>query len=352
MAVAKEKDDDELKFDGSEDGTLIETEEKKEEKTKVEVVVADDTPEEDRRVLQARERKKSKKEDEEGELPALPEKEDDLDAEIAEYGKRSQTRIKQLYGKFHDERRAKEAALRSSEEAVRYAERVVQENKKLNDTLTKGETYLLEQVKKKSEMAVNEAKRKYKEAYESGDAEAITKAMEEMSSAIAEKREVESFKPRDALQSEKKPVQGVEDVGAESDRRAAVRTPAPDPKAVSWANENKWFGTEEDMTAYAYGLHQKLVLRQGVDPRSDDYYEKINSEMRKRFPEKFEERKSSAEGERPRSSAPSKTVVAGVTRAPSSKKVTLTATQAAIARRLGVPLELYAEQVLKESGNA
>lgn len=351
---AKDQDQDQddlqndLDLDIDHGGTPVDTEKKKEDAPKVEVEVIDDLPDEDRRVLESRKRKLKDKEDDE--LPPLPDKEDELDKEIAEYGKRSQTRIKQLYGRFHDERRAKEAALRSHEEAMRYAERVVDENKKYRDTLARGEQYLVEKVKKNAEMALDAAKRKYKEAFDLGDAEAIAKATEEMSVAIAEKREAESFKSRDALQPEKKSVQdeqGKEAVSDQPQRRAQ----APDPRAVSWAEQNKWFGQDEEMTAFAYGLHQKLVLRENVDPRSEEYYERINKEIRRRFPEKFET--SSSEGERPRKqSAPSRTVVAGVSRAPASKKVTLTATQAALAKRLGVPLELYAEQVLKESGNA
>lgn len=353
-----ESKDDDLNFDGSEGTEVLDPEGKKTPdrplKEKIEVEIADDTPEEDKRVLEARKRKDKKLDPEEADLGPLPDKEDDLDKEIAEYGKRSQKRIKQLYSRFHDERRAKDQAQRSHEEAVRFAEKVYAENKKLAETISKGETFLVEKIKEKAALSLEAAKKKYKEAFDAGDGEAIAKATEEMSAAVAEKREAESFKPREPLQPEKKGVQ--DDRSTESDASARrteqqQRQTPPDPKAVTWANDNKWFGTDEEMTAYAYGLHQKLVLRENFDPRSDEYYERINKEVRKRFPEKFE-KPAPAEGERPRSPAPSKTVVAGVTRAPASKKVTLTATQAALAKRLGVPLELYAEQVLKESGNA
>lgn len=314
----------------------------------LQIEVVDDTPEEDKRVLEARQRRDGKKDDGDVELPPLPGNKDDLEKEIAEFGKRSQKRIRQLYERYHDERRVAEEAQRSREEAIRYAERVMQDNNNLKKTLSQGETYLIEQVKQKSKLAVEAAKKQYKEAFESGDPEKIATATEAMSSAVAEQREVERFKPRETLQPEKTGVQdGQQQPG--SDRRESVQRIAPDPRAVSWAEKNKWFGTDQQMTAFAYGLHQDLVANQGVDPRSDDYYAKIDREIRKRFPEKFE----ASQGSEPqaRQNAP-RTVVAGVTRAPNSRKVTLTQTQAALAKRLGVPLEVYAQEVLKESGNA
>jgi hypothetical protein len=106
-----------------------------------------------------------------------------------------------------------------------------------------------------------------------------------------------------------------------------------DEKAESWAANNKWFGQDREMTALAYGIHEKLVS-DGVDPRSDQYYAQIDATMRQRFPDKF------------KSNRPA-TVVASASRSTPSKKVTLTATQVAIAKRLGVPLEQYAKQVAK-----
>ena len=107
-----------------------------------------------------------------------------------------------------------------------------------------------------------------------------------------------------------------------------------DPKAEDWASRNPWFGKDEEMTSLAYGLHQKLV-NSGVDPTSDEYYQSIDSSMRQRFPEKFD---------RPKKASP----VAPAGRTTAAKKVTLTASQVAIAKRLGVPLEVYAKHAAKE----
>lgn len=320
-----------------------------EEKPNIQVEVVDDMPEEDRRVLEARKRRQDKA-DHDVELAPLPGNKDDLEKEIAEYGKRSQKRIRQLYDRFHDERRVAEEAQRAREEAIRFAETIRNENQKLKETLSQGEKYLIEQVKKKAELALDAAKKQYKEAFESGDPEKIASATEAMSQAVAEKREADAFKSREALQPEKKDVQGDREQSGTDHRASQQQRPqAPDPRAVQWAEKNKWFGSDKTMTAYAYGLHQQLVVDEGVDPRSDEYYSRIDREIRKRFPEKFE---ASQESRTETRSAPQRTVVAGVTRTPSSKKVTLTATQAALAKRLGVPLEVYAQEVLKESGNA
>jgi hypothetical protein len=123
-------------------------------------------------------------------------------------------------------------------------------------------------------------------------------------------------------------------------------TPAPsvDDKAVRWQQDNSWFGSDDEMTSFALGLHQKLV-KQGVDPKSDDYYEKINSRMRQVFPEEFSFDEPEQVEEKPRKKA---NVVAPATRSTAPKKIVLTQTQVAIAKRLGVPLELYAQKVAEE----
>ena len=100
------------------------------------------------------------------------------------------------------------------------------------------------------------------------------------------------------------------------------------------------------MTSFALGLHQKLV-KQGVNPQSDDYYEKINSRMRELFPNEFDE---GIEDEPETPKRKSSNVVAPATRSTAPKKVRLTQTQVTLANRLGVPLELYAKKVAEEMG--
>ena len=115
-----------------------------------------------------------------------------------------------------------------------------------------------------------------------------------------------------------------------------------DTKAEAWRQVNPWFGTDDEMTSFALGLHQKLV-KSGVDPNSDEYYERINSRMRQVFPESF------GEAEEPETKTVRKSnVVAPATRSVAPKKITLTQTQVALAKRLGVPLTEYAKQVAEE----
>ena len=121
-----------------------------------------------------------------------------------------------------------------------------------------------------------------------------------------------------------------------------TKQPEIDERAANWAKENSWFGSDKEMTGYAMGLHDKLVTEEGVDPSSDEYYETINSRMQKLFPDNFEGETEETESKR-RSN-----VVAPATRSTAPKKVRLTQTQVAIAKKLGVPLELYAKKVAEE----
>jgi hypothetical protein len=193
---------------------------------------------------------------------------------------------------------------------------------------------MLESAKKMAAAEHDEAKVQYKKAYESGEADAVVEAQEALTAAKMKVERVNNLK-LPALQEDEYDVQ--------------TQTTAPaqsvDDRAVSWQQANKWFGDDDEMTSFALGLHQKLV-KQGVNPRSDEYYEKINSRMRQVFPESFEgdDGQEEVTEERRRKT----TVVASATRSVSPKKITLTKTQVALANRLGVPLNEYAKQVAIE----
>jgi hypothetical protein len=228
---------------------------------------------------------------------------------------------------YHDERRAKETAFREKEEAIRYAQQVLEENKNLKGTVGKNQEVLLEQAKRATAGEVEQAKAKYKLAYESGDSDAVVAAQDELTAAKIKADRVNNFK----LPTVQAP---------ESEVQRQQTTPAPqvDEKAVNWQQNNSWFGSDDEMTSFALGLHQKLV-KQGLDPRSDEYYEKINSRMRQVFPDEFDEE---VEVEKPK---PKSNVVAPATRSTAPKKIVLTPSSVALAKRLGVPLEEYAKQV-------
>lgn len=255
---------------------------------------------------------------------------DPTDEELEAYSESAKKRIKHFTKGYHEERRAKEAALREREEAVHAAQTIAEENRKLKGSLNQGQQALLEQAKKVVANELEEVKREYKSAYESGDADALVAAQEKMTTVKMKAERVNNFKP--APLQEDKPV---------------VQTPQPAPadqKAVVWQRENDWFGSDDEMTSFALGLHNKLV-KEGVDPRSDEYYERVNSRVRKVFPEKFD---SEETADAPTQRTNKQNVVAPATRSTAPRKVVLTQTQVNIAKRLGVPLELYARQVANE----
>jgi hypothetical protein len=191
---------------------------------------------------------------------------------------------------------------------------------------------MLDQAKKAAERELQQAKVAYKAAYESGEADAVVEANESITTAKIKVDRLNNFK-LPTLQTTETPVQ----------TRETATTPAPvvDAKATDWAKTNTWFGTDDEMTSYVLGLHSKLV-KSGVDPQSDEYYETIDSRMRTVFSENFED---AEETEKPRRQS---NVVAPATRSTSPKKVRLTQTQVTLAKRLGVPLELYAKKVAEE----
>lgn len=279
------------------------------------IEIVDDTPEGDR-----------------NRSPMKEEPKDFADDELAKYDESVKNRIKHFTKGYHEERRAKEAAQREREEAIHAAKVIVEENKKLKGSLSEGQAALLEQAKRVVGEELKTAKQKYKTAYEAGDSEALVDAQEELISAKAKAERVNNFKPT-PLQETKFPVQS--ELEADS-------APLHDPKAQAWQQKNLWFGENDEMTSFAFGLHTKLV-KSGVDPHSDDYYEKLNSRLRQVFPDEFESEKS--DDAYPRRY---KSNVAPATRSTAPRKIVLTQTQVNLAKRLNVPLELYARKVAEE----
>lgn len=301
----------------------VKTEEKKEERKEVEndleVEVVDDTPPQDR-----------------GRKPAEPPAEVTED-ELAEYSEKVKKRIQHFSRGYHDERRRAEAAQREREEAVKFAQNLVEENKKLKAEREKNLNALLEQAKARSAVELDQAKRAYKEAFETADADKIVEAQEALTAAKIKADKVANFKPT-PLQVKETPVK------QESTALTPPSEPEPDPKAVAWQKENKWFGTDDEMTSLALGLHQKLV-REGIDPQSDDYYARINRRMRQLFPDQFESDDEPAE--KPRRTS----VVAPASRSTAPRKVVLTESQVKLAKRLGLTPEQYARQVAEDMRN-
>lgn len=287
------------------------------------VAVVDDTPPEDR-----------------NKAPLVENPEPDED-ELSSYSDRVKKRISTLQRAYHDERRAKEVAAREAQEALRYAQSLVEQNKSLVQKANTDSTLLHDTWKAKAESDLAIAKRQYKEAYESGDADQIIDAQEALNRATL--RHETAITKQAPLQQEFVPVKSEQDVYTQ---------PAPDRNAVAWTQKNPWFGKDRQMTSLAYGVHEDLVSR-GVHPERDAeyYYRELDKAMRTRFPEyQWGDTAERNEATPRQPSRPAATVVAPVTRSSSGKKVALTQTQVAIAKRLNIPLAEYAKQVAALQG--
>jgi hypothetical protein len=281
-----------------------------------EIEIVDDTPEQDR-----------------GRKPMDEAPKDVTDDELAKYDESVRKRIQHFTKGYHEERRAKEAALREREEAFRLAQQIVEENKRLKGSLSTNQTALLEQAKRNVANDMEEARRQSKSAYESGDSDALVTALEAMTAAKLKADRINSFRPP-ALQEEENVVQTRQQVPQEQ---------PVDPKLALWKDENRWFGENKRMTAYALGLHEDLV-NEGIPAGTDEYYRRINSDIRERFPDQFES------GKKADAQTPSRTSnnVAPATRSTAPTKIVLKKTQVELAKRLGLTNEQYARAVAAE----
>ena len=289
----------------------------------VEIEVVDDTPEQDR-----------------GRKPSPP-PQDVTDEELKDYSEKVQKRIQHFSKGYHDERRAKEEAMRQRDEMQRLTKQLYQEVQQLRNNNDRSQNVMIEQAKRQVENELAVAKRMYKDAYESGDPDALLAAQEALTTAKIRADKVSAFKPK-PLQTNENNVQSdtIEPPTRPSPTPAQTQRVQVDPKAEEWRRNNEWYGIDRGMTNYVMAYHQELIDG-GVDPRSDEYYEKINSRMRRMFPEKFGG--SEAEATTTRST----TVVAPATRSTAPKKVRLTQTQVDLTKRLGITPEQYAIEAAK-----
>ena len=287
--------------------------------TDVEIEVIDDTPERDR-----------------GRKPLEREVADPTDEEIDSYSAGVQARIKELTHARHDERRQKEAVAREKAELERLAQQLIDENNRLKKSYNEGQEVIVYSARKEAESELEAARRKLKEAQEAFDTDAIIAAQEALAEAKWKVEEAKRFRPQ-ALQPTENPVQ------TQQQPQTQVQ---PDEKSLRWQAKNQWFGQPgfEEYTSYALGLHQKLVTG-GVDPRSDDYFDQIDGRMKSKFPELFggnEDKPTTGEVQKKPA-----TVVAPAARTTSAGKIRLTQTQVALAKKLGLTPQQYADQVAK-----
>lgn len=263
----------------------------------------------------------------------LPEKikEELYNDELEDYSTKVKKKLLQMKKLAHDERREKETALREQNETVEFAKRLMDENKRLKSNLSNSEKNVLYSVTKTVEMELEQAKKAYREAYDSGDTDKVMEAQERLTEATLKIDKVRNFRP---------PVEETQESVVQTPQPRVQRPPA-DPSAVAWQQENPWFGEDEEMTSLALGLHEKMQ-REGVRISSQEYYSRLDNTIRKRFPEKFED----AEEQESRPSRKS-SVVAPATRTTSAKRVRLTTGELNLAKKFNLTPEQFAAEKIK-----
>ena len=302
---------------------------------KFEVEIEDDTPQEDR-----------------GRKPMKEPVEEVTDEELATYDEKVQKRIKKFTRGYHDERRAKEQAFREREAAEDFAKQVFTENKRLQQQLSTGSQAYIEQSKSAAQIELDAAKEKYKKAYEAADPDTIVAAQEAIARATLKIDRAEGMRP---IRNE--------EIEYQPPPRQIEETPRISPRTQKWVDRNNdWWGIDDEMTMTAMGIDRKLQKEYGADyVGTEEYFKTIDKTMRKRFPEHFESDQSHEEDDPPpkkRASEPEEeyedtprratritSPVAPATRSTPPNRIRLKASEAATARRLGVPIEEYARQV-------
>jgi hypothetical protein len=285
------------------------------------------------------------KKPESGRPAAKPQDEDD--DELAGYSEKVRKRIAKLKFQQHEADRQREAAEKLREEAISYARQLAERNQQYEQLIQRGEGALVSQIKTRAQLQLEQAKSRYKEAYEAGDTDKILAAQDELLTATTELREAE--KHERTLQG-RKPAQPA--TPAQPAQPTQPQAPTPSKKALEWAERNPWFGPKgnKEMTALAYGIHERLVRDEGIAPDTDEYYTAIDEAIQARFPEHFEQ--EPAQTRKSPQRTPS-AIVAPAKRSngTSPRRIQLTATQVSLAKRLGLTPEQYAKQLLKESNN-
>jgi predicted NBD/HSP70 family sugar kinase len=277
-----------------------------------EIDIVDDTPEQDQ-----------------GRKPLEKEVTDPTDEEIESYSDNVKKRIKELTHSRHDERRAKEATMREKQELEQLAQRLLQENKQLKGYVEEGTRNIASTALGAAQAEYEKARREYKAAQEAYDADLILAAQEALTDAKWKMESIKNYRPQ--------PLQTASDVI--QPEQFVQKPPQPDDKSLRWQAKNQWFGADgfEEVTSFSLGLHQKLV-NSGIDPRSDEYYEQIDARVKNKFPEVFGKTETNR---RPAS------VVAPATRSSGTKRIQMTTTQLALAKKFGLTPQQYAEQVAK-----
>jgi len=249
------------------------------------------------------------------------------DDDLSEYSDSVKKRISKLTNRFREEERQRQAA-------ISYAESVKKQNEELKARLDKLDNNYVGEFDTRVTAQAQAAKEAYKKALESGDADALYDAQQNISRIAMEEADLKRLKAEREEQAKKQ-----ETAQAQPQAQAQAQ-PKPDPRAEKWAQDNEWFGQDQTMTYAAFGIHKTLIEQEGFDPNTEEYYTELDNRIRSEFSHKFSDnRKTNA----PRVASAGNT--ASRSGAKKSRTVKLTPSQIAIAKRLGVPLEEYAKHV-------
>lgn len=254
--------------------------------------------------------------------------------------KGAQKRINQLTKKMRD-------AEKREKEAIRVAQQIQNEATQLKARMQQLDNGYIEQFGKSLEIETNQAEATLKRAIEVGDSDAIISAQRQLYELNGRSQQLQVAQQRKRQEAEAAQWRAQNPQAAQQQQMAQQQAiqqqqqpqqvRRPDAKAEEWATRNSWFGEDQAMTFAAFGLHKKLVEDEGFDPQDDSYYTELDRRLQTEFPQKLGSSKRPAQ------------TVAGVSRASNasgrSRRVKLTQTQVAIAKKLGVPLEEYAKYV-------
>ena len=261
-------------------------------------------------------------------------KQEDNTKQIEEYSEGVKKRIAKLTKRMRE-------AERQKEEALRFAESIKQERDKFKTTADSLDKNYVAEMEGRITSSIAAAQEKLRAARQNEDPKAETEALASISQLGYEQGKLAELKTQHQMQetaSKEKPVE--QPLYQQPQAQAQVQTP-PDPRAEEWASNNEWFGKDSAMTYTAFDLHRKLTEEEGIDPRSSEYYTEIDKRIRLEFPHKFDIPKDKPV------SKPTQTVASATRSSKTNRKsVRLTSSQVAIAKKLGVPLEEYAKQLM------
>ena len=261
--------------------------------------------------------------DKKEETPLVAETEQTDNFEKAESA--TQKRIDRLTKKMRE-------AERQREEAISYAQKVQAESVQLKERMNTLDTNYVSEFSNRVQSELQATEAEMKKAMELNDTQGVVEAQRKMTNLAIQNDRAEQAKQQQEYNAKQQQVEPQ----TLQQQQQPVRKPSP--KAEAWAQKNDWFGQDEAMTYAAFGIHKKMIEDEGFDAESDEYYTELDRRVQTEFPHKF-----NGGSKRPAQTVAS--VSRTTTGRSSSKKVRLTPSQVAIAKKLGVPLEEYAKYV-------